>query len=110
MRRQEKCILIKRILAILIITIIGVSPILLSVEKGTLYASGLIAGDALTGVIVTAVIYGGFDLSAVGAGIIPRTENAFVGLAGFTILCGYLCYVIFSKKHEDKLGGLDLKM
>lgn len=79
-------------------------------EKGTLYASGLIAGDALTGVIVTAVIYGGFDLSAVGIGIIPRTENAFVGLAGFTILCGYLCYVIFSKKHEDKLGGLDLKM
>lgn len=79
-------------------------------EKGTLYASGLIAGDALMGVIVTALIYSGIDLSAVAAGIIPRTGNMLVSLAAFAILCGYFAYVIFSKKHEDQLGGLDLKM
>ncbi|MEL7655270.1 MAG: oligopeptide transporter, OPT family [Bacillota bacterium] len=79
-------------------------------EKGTLYASGLIAGDALMGVIVTALLYSGIDLSAVAVGIIPRTENMLVSLAAYAILCGYFAYIIFSKKHEDQLGGLDLKI
>lgn len=79
-------------------------------EKGTLYASGLIAGDALMGVIVTALLYSGIDLSAVAVGIIPRTDNMLVSLCAFAILCGYFAYIIFSKKHEDQLGGLDLKM
>ena len=79
-------------------------------EKGTLYASGLIAGDALMGVIVTALLYAGVDFSAVAAGIIPRTDNMFIGLIAFCILCGYFAYVIFSKKYENELGGLDLKM
>ena len=79
-------------------------------EKGTLYASGLIAGDALMGVIVTALLYAGVDFSAVAVGIIPRTDNMFVSLFAYALLCAYLCYVIFSRKHEDQLGGLDLKM
>jgi len=79
-------------------------------EKGTLYASGLIAGDALMGVIVTALLYAGVDFSAVAVGIIPRTDNAYVSFAAFSILCGYFAYVIFSKKYEDKLDGIDLKM
>lgn len=79
-------------------------------EKGTLYASGLIAGDALMGVIVTALLYSGIDLSAVAVGIIPRTDNMLVSLAGYALLCGYFAYVVFTKKHEDQLGGLDLKM
>ena len=79
-------------------------------EKGTLYASGLIAGDALMGVIVTALLYSGIDLSAVASGIIPRTSNMLVSLVAFSILCGYFAYVIFSKKHEDQLDGIDLKM
>lgn len=79
-------------------------------EKGTLYASGFIAGDALMGVIVTALLYSGIDLSAVAAGIIPRTDNMLVSLAAYLLLCGYFAYVVFSRKHEDQLGGLDLKM
>jgi putative OPT family oligopeptide transporter len=79
-------------------------------EKGTLYASGLIAGDALMGVIVTALLYAGIDFSGVAVGIIPRTENMLVSLFAFALLCGYFAYVVFSKKHENQLGGLDLKM
>lgn len=79
-------------------------------EKGTLYASGLIAGDALTGVIITALLYAGVDFSAVAVGIIPRTENMLISFIAYSILCGYFAFIIFSKKHEDQLGGIDLKM
>lgn len=79
-------------------------------EKGTLYASGLIAGDALMGVIITALLYAGIDFSSIAVGIIPRTDSMTVSLIAYSILTAYFAYVIFSKKFEDKLGGIDLKM
>lgn len=76
------------------------------VEKGTLYASGLIAGDALMGVIVTALLYIGVDMTS----LIPGTANPYIGLLGYCVVIGYFAWVIFSKKEEDKLEGRDLQM
>ncbi|MCQ4635509.1 oligopeptide transporter, OPT family [Anaerovorax odorimutans] len=76
------------------------------IEKGTLYASGLIAGDALMGVIVTALLYIGVDMT----NLIPGTENAWIGFLGYAVLIAYFAWIVFSKRHEDKLEGRDLKM
>ena len=76
------------------------------IEKGTLYASGLIAGDALMGVVVTALLYVGVDMT----GILPSTDNPFIGGLGFCVVIGIFAWVIFSRKQEDKLEGRDLKM
>lgn len=76
------------------------------VEKGTLYASGLIAGDALMGVIVTALLYIGVDMT----GILPSTSNAYIGFLGYCVVIAYFAWVIFSKRHEEKLEGRDLQM
>jgi len=74
-------------------------------EKGTLYASGLIAGDALMGVIVTALIYVGVDMT----GLLPSASE-FVGFLTYSALCCFFAWIIFSKKYEDTLQGHDLKM
>lgn len=76
------------------------------IEKGTIFASGLIAGDALMGVIVTALSYTGITLS----GIFPSTSNPYVGMLGFAVVVAIFAWIIFSKKDEDKLEGRDLKM
>lgn len=76
------------------------------VEKGTIYASGLIAGESLMGVIVTALSYVGLNLS----GILPSTENAYIGMIGYAIVVAIFCYIIFSKKAEDKLEGRDIQL
>lgn len=76
------------------------------IEKGTMYASGLIAGDALMGVLATVLIY-------LGTGIdswIPGTDNAWIGFACFAVVIAYFGWVIFSKRHEEDLEGIDLKM
>lgn len=76
------------------------------VEKGTIYASGLIAGESLMGVVVTAISYIGLNMS----GILPSTDNPYVGMVGYAIVVAIFCYVIFSKKAEDKLEGRDIQL
>ncbi len=76
------------------------------VEKGTIFSSGLIAGDALMGIIVTALSYIGVSLT----GILPSTENAWFGMIGYAIVIAIFCYIVFSKKHEDKLEGRDIRL
>ncbi len=78
-------------------------------EKGTLYASGLIAGDALMGVAVTALLYFGVDFVGLTP-FIPRTDNPYIGMLGYALLIAYFSWTIFSKKHEAILEGRDLQM
>ncbi len=76
------------------------------IEKGTMYASGYIAGDALMGVLATFLIY-------IGTGVdtwISGTDNAWVSFAFFLLVIGYFCYEVFSGRDEDKLEGRDLMM
>ena len=77
------------------------------IEKGTIFASGMIAGDAIMGVVVTAVIYlwdGYNDIFPIG------TTNEWVGLVGYCVLIGLFAWVVFGKSYEDRLEGTDLKM
>ena len=76
------------------------------VEKGTIYASGLIAGEALMGVIVTVLSYIGVNV----AGVLGGFESGWAGMVGFAIVTAIFCYIIFSKKEEDKLKGRDIQL
>ena len=58
------------------------------------------------GVVVTALLYVGVDMT----GILPSTDNPFIGGLGFCVVIGIFAWVIFSRKQEDKLEGRDLKM
>ena len=79
-------------------------------EKGTMYASGYIAGDALVGVIATLLIYIGTGIDSWGFLDFLRTDNAWISFAFFAVVVAYFAYVIFSRSDEDKLDGRDLKM
>ena len=79
-------------------------------EKGTMYASGYIAGDALVGVIATLLIYIGTGIDSWGFLDFLRTDNAWISFAFFAVIVAYFAYVIFSRSDEDKLDGRDLKM
>ena len=80
------------------------------IEKGTMYASGYIAGDALIGVVATVLIYLGTGVDSWGFLDFLRTDNAWVSFALFLIVIAYFAYKIFSRSDEDKLDGRDLKM
>lgn len=80
------------------------------IEKGTMYASGYIAGDALVGVIATLLIYIGTGIDSWSFLDVFRTSNAWISFAFFGIVIAYFVYVVFSKSDEDKLEGRDLKM
>ncbi len=80
------------------------------VEKGTLYASGYIAGDALMGVLVTALIYCGTGIDS-WAFLDPlRTGNAWISTAVFSLVIAYFCYQVFSKNGEDDISGRDIQL
>lgn len=76
------------------------------VEKGTIYASGLIAGESLMGVIVTALSYIGVTMS----GILPSTDNPYAGMVGYAIVIAIFCYIIFSKRSEEYIEGRDIQL
>ena len=80
------------------------------IEKGTMYASGYIAGDALIGVVATVLIYLGTGIDSWGFLDFLRTDNAWVSFALFLIVIAYFVYKIFGKSDEDKIDGRDLKM
>lgn len=80
------------------------------VEKGTLYASGYIAGDALMGVLATALIYCGTGIDSWGFLDFARTDNAWVSTVVFCVVIAYFCYQVFSSKGESELSGRDIQM
>jgi putative OPT family oligopeptide transporter len=76
------------------------------VEKGTIFASGMIAGESLMGVIVTAMSYIGIN----AAGVLGGWESGWAGMVGYAIVTAIFCYIVFSKKEEDKLQGRDIQL
>ncbi|MBP3385105.1 MAG: oligopeptide transporter, OPT family [Firmicutes bacterium] len=76
------------------------------VEKGTIYASGMIAGESLMGVIVTVLSYVGVNV----AGVLGGWESGWAGMVGFAIFTAIFVYIVISKKEEDKLQGRDIQL
>ena len=68
-------------------------------EKGTLLASGFIAGGALMGVISAVMKYFNVDLMATHW--VETNGAMFVGLFMFVLLCGYVIWDAMKAKAED---------
>ena len=68
-------------------------------ERGTLVASGFIAGGALMGVVSAMLRFGGLDVEA--AGWLAHPGSQWLGLAMFTLLCVYLYRTALMAKKED---------
>ncbi len=80
------------------------------IEKGTLYASGYIAGDALMGVLATILIYCGTGIDSWPFLDFLRTDNAWISMLVFCLVIAYFCYQIFSSKGEKDLSGRDIQL
>lgn len=68
-------------------------------EKGTLIASGLIAGGALMGVLSALIKFGGLDLTA--HEWLASDGAQYLGLAMFALLCVYIYRSALSAKKGD---------
>lgn len=80
------------------------------VEKGTILASGYIAGDVLMGMIATVLIYCGSGIDNWSFLDPIRTDNPWITAGLFCINIGYFCYLVFSRKGEDKLSGREINI
>ena len=69
------------------------------VEKGILISSGLVAGDALMGIVVAAMATLGLDV-AFGTKILPSLTQSPIFATGIFVALGVLIYIISCK--EDK--------
>lgn len=72
------------------------------VEKGILLSSGLVAGDALIGILIAVFITLGKDLSTVGAKFGAITSNSNVAIAIFMGLAAWIFAQVVSGKVETK--------
>lgn len=72
------------------------------VEKGILLCSGLVAGDALIGILIAVFITFGKDLSAFGAKFGAITTNSTVGFAIFMALAVWIYTQVISGKASDE--------
>ncbi len=72
------------------------------VEKGILLSSGLVAGDALIGILIAVFITLGKDLSTVGAKFGAITSNSNVAIAIFMGLAAWIYAQVISGKVETK--------
>ena len=72
------------------------------VEKGILLSSGLVAGDALIGILIAVFITLGKDLSTVGAKFGAITSNSNVAIAIFMGLAVWIYAQVVSGKVEKK--------
>jgi putative OPT family oligopeptide transporter len=63
---------------------------------GTLFASGLVAGDALVGIIIALFAYLGAN-TGIMEGLIPEPAGSIVGLAALALLCAVLYNSVFDK-------------
>lgn len=73
-------------------------------EKGVLLSSGIVAGDALIGILIAAVITTGHDLSFVGKGLGSITKNPWVSLLFMGIMCIYVLIEISRGKSSKEEG------
>lgn len=80
------------------------------IEKGTILSSGYIAGDALMGVIATALIYCGRGIDHWTFLDPVRTENPWISAGFFCIIVAYFCFQVFHRKGEDKLSGREINL
>jgi uncharacterized oligopeptide transporter (OPT) family protein len=72
------------------------------IEKGILLCSGLVAGDALIGILIAGFITFGKDLSAFGAKFGAITQNPTIGFIMFIILGGWIFTQVVSGKSSDE--------
>ena len=72
------------------------------VEKGILLCSGLVAGDALIGILIAGFITFGKDLSAFGAKFGAITQNSTIGFVIFIALGGWIYSQVVSGKASDE--------
>ncbi|MBO5246960.1 MAG: oligopeptide transporter, OPT family [Eubacterium sp.] len=73
------------------------------VDRGVLYASGLIAGEGLVGILLAVFAVIPMGESTFGdflAGVLPFNLGNWGGLAVFAILCATLVYTIKGKKNK----------
>jgi putative OPT family oligopeptide transporter len=68
-------------------------------EKGTLIASGFIAGGALMGVVSAIIKFGGIDLEA--HEWLAANGSQYLGIVMFTLLCIYLYRSALTAKKDD---------
>ena len=72
------------------------------IEKGILLSSGLVAGDALIGILLAVFITLGKDLSAFGAKFGAITTNSTVGFVIFAALAIWIYAQVVSGKASDE--------
>jgi len=72
------------------------------VEKGILLCSGLVAGDALIGILIAGFITFGKDLSAFGAKFGAITQNPTLGFIIFILLGGWIYLQVVSGKSFEE--------
>lgn len=71
------------------------------VEKGILLSSGLVAGDALIGILIALFITLGKDLTSVGAKLGPISQNSTIGFVIFMGLAVWIYLQVVSDKTSD---------
>jgi putative OPT family oligopeptide transporter len=72
------------------------------VEKGILLCSGLVAGDALIGILIAGFITFGKDLSSFGAKFGAITQNPTLGFIMFILLGAWIFLQVISGKSSDE--------
>ena len=77
-------------------------------RRGTLFASGLIVGESLTGVLIAALIVLSFStggdgepLKLVSEDFIHSTTPEILGLAVFVAIAAYFCKLVMDFKERD---------
>lgn len=68
------------------------------VEKGVLLTSGVVAGDALIGILIAGLITTGHDLSHIGQSLGAFSKNPWIALVFVIIISIYIYYEIASGK------------
>ena len=79
-------------------------------EKGTLLASGYIAGDALMSVLATALVYFGTGIDTWAVLDPLRTENAWISALVFCLVVAFFVWQLFSSKDEEHLSGREINL
>jgi len=72
------------------------------VEKGILLCSGLVAGDALIGILIAGFITFGKDLSAFGSKFGAITQNPTLGFIMFILLGAWIFLQVIAGKASDE--------
>jgi len=71
-------------------------------EKGVLLSSGIVAGDALVGILIAGFITAGIDLTSVGKKLGAISGSPWTALVFIFIVCIYIYMNVISGKVETK--------